>query len=70
MQRSDPGMLRKRKEEAAITGQVAHRSIEVGHLMKGKDKDNATSLISRPADMAMAHIHRKGVIHQKDSTRL
>ncbi|MCI72734.1 hypothetical protein A2U01_0093998, partial [Trifolium medium] len=49
MQRSDPGMLRKRKEKAAITGRVAHRSIEVGHLMKVKDKDIATSLISRPA---------------------
>ncbi|MCI83984.1 hypothetical protein A2U01_0105260, partial [Trifolium medium] len=42
MQKSDPGMLRKRKEEAAITGRVAHKSIEVGHPMKVKDKDIAT----------------------------
>ncbi|MCI85515.1 hypothetical protein A2U01_0106794 [Trifolium medium] len=70
MQKNDPGMLRKRKEETTITGQVAHKSIETGHLTEVKGRDIATSLITRPADTAIAHIHRKGVIHQKDNTRL
>ncbi|MCI74073.1 hypothetical protein A2U01_0095337 [Trifolium medium] len=63
-------MLRKRKEETAIIGRVAHKSIETGHPTKVKSKDIATSLITRPVDVAIAQIHRKGVIHQKDNTRL
>ncbi|MCI39758.1 hypothetical protein A2U01_0060990, partial [Trifolium medium] len=70
MHKNDPEMLRKRKEDTSITGRVAHKSIEAGHPTKVKDKDIATSLITRPVDMAIAHIPRKGVIHQKDNTRL
>ncbi|MCI46862.1 hypothetical protein A2U01_0068103, partial [Trifolium medium] len=70
MQKNDPGMLRKRNEETEITGRVTHKSIETGHSTKVKGKDIVTRLITRPADMAIEHIHRKGVIHQKDNTRL
>ncbi|MCI89672.1 hypothetical protein A2U01_0110961, partial [Trifolium medium] len=61
-------MLRKRKEETAITRRVAHKSIETGHPTKVKGKGIVTSLITRPLDMAIAHIHMKGVIPQKDNT--
>ncbi|MCI92019.1 hypothetical protein A2U01_0113315, partial [Trifolium medium] len=48
MQKNDLGMLKKNKEETAITGRVAHRSIEVGHPTRATDKDIAISLITRP----------------------
>ncbi|MCI48885.1 hypothetical protein A2U01_0070128, partial [Trifolium medium] len=63
-------MLRKKKEEITITGRVDHRSIEVGHPTKVTDKDIAVSLNTRPVDRMISHAHRKGVIHQKDHTRL
>ncbi|MCI78571.1 hypothetical protein A2U01_0099841 [Trifolium medium] len=63
-------MLKKRKEETSITGRVAHRSIEAGHPTRITGKDIAISLITRPVDKAIVHTHRKGVIHQKDHTRL
>ncbi|MCI74323.1 hypothetical protein A2U01_0095587, partial [Trifolium medium] len=69
-QKNDPGMLRKRKEETTITRRVVHKFIETGHPTKVKGKDIATSLVTRPVDMAIAHIHMKCVIHQKDNTRL
>ncbi|MCI76552.1 hypothetical protein A2U01_0097822, partial [Trifolium medium] len=68
--KNDPGMLRKRKEETSTIGRMAHKSIETGHLTEVKGRDIATSIITRPVDKAIAHIHGKGVTHQKDNTRL
>ncbi|MCI86650.1 hypothetical protein A2U01_0107931, partial [Trifolium medium] len=61
-------MLRKRREETAVTGRVAHKSTETSHPTRATGKAIATSLITRPVDKVIAHSHRKSVIHQKDNT--
>ncbi|MCI34891.1 hypothetical protein A2U01_0056112, partial [Trifolium medium] len=63
MQKNDPGMLRKRKFKTAMAGRVAHKSIETGNRTKAKGKDIATSLTTRPVDMAIEHTHRRDDTH-------
>ncbi|MCI90992.1 hypothetical protein A2U01_0112286, partial [Trifolium medium] len=53
-----------------MAGRVARKSIGTGNPTTAKDKDIATSLITRPGDLAIDHTHRKGVTHLKDNTRL
>ncbi|MCI60972.1 hypothetical protein A2U01_0082228, partial [Trifolium medium] len=53
-------MLKKRKEETAVIGRVAHRSIGAGHPTRVIDKDTAISLITRPIDKVIAYAPRKG----------